>query len=128
MTPKSDIRTFTAATAISRETSRNVEFLNTSDFESQIEICSDMWWQNRTVFLSRGDRFESIQQLEQASFATFQMHTRKNDDGGGVRLTQDWLDMSVEHLSTDVKHLNKYCKDQRAIYSGATGGNYADLH
>ena len=113
--PKSDTSTVTAATTISRETSRKVEFLNSSAFGSHVEMYSGMWWQNRTVFLSRGNHFESIRGLERASFLTFQMHTRKNDDGGGVRLTRDWLDMSVEHLSTYIKHLNKYYKDQRAV-------------
>ena len=113
--PRNDTRAVTAATTISRETSRKVEFLNKSDFGSDLDKYSGMWWQNRTVFLSRWNSFKHIKSLEAASFAKFRMYNGKNGGGGGVRLTRDWLDMSVEHLSSYFKHLNKSYKNQRAI-------------
>jgi hypothetical protein len=101
--------TVAAATA-SRETSRKVDFLSRSNFTSDGEMYSGMWWQNRTVFLS--NHFDNVKMLEFASFNAFEMH---RGGGGTVRLTRDWLDMAVEHLSTFVKHLDLHYKDQTAI-------------
>jgi hypothetical protein len=99
-----------AAATTSRETSRKVDFLSRSNFTSDGEMYSGMWWQNRTVFMSND--FKSIEQLEWATWKAFESH---RGGGGSVRLTRDWLDMSVEHLSTYVKHLDLQYKDQTAI-------------
>jgi hypothetical protein len=93
------------------ETKRKVEFLTESDFFGENEMYSGMWWQNRTVFLT--DHFERITSSEGASFAAFNRQGQK--PGGGVRLTRDWLDMMVEHLSKYVKHLDSHYNKQLAV-------------
>jgi hypothetical protein len=97
---------------VKTETNQKVQFLNRSDFGSDGEIYSGMWWQNRAVFLT--DHFEKVKMLEYASFNAFAMHDGRTS-GGGVLLTRDWLDLSVEHLSKYVKHLDLYYKEKSAV-------------
>jgi hypothetical protein len=98
--------------SVKTETNQKVGFLNISDFGSEGEMYSGMWWQNRTVFLS--NHFDNVKMLEFASFNAFTKHHGRYS-GGGVLLTRNWLDMSVEHLSKYVKHLDFYYKKQTAV-------------
>ena len=88
------------------ESTRRQVNLNKSDFGGRGEMYSGIWWQNRAVFLS--NNFKGVDRLENATFSTFR-------GGGGVRLTRDWLDMSVDHLSKYVKHLNLHYKEQKDV-------------
>lgn len=75
---------------------RTVHFLNPSDFGSYGEYYSGMWWQRRDHFMNTN--YTEIELLEEASFQSFQ----ENRD---IRLTRDWMDFAVEHLSQYVKLL-----------------------
>jgi len=76
---------------------RTIEFLTRSNFKTHNEIYGGMWWHSRDLFLLTS--FDTITMLEHASLNAFIRH------GGSTRLTRDWLDFSVEHLSKYVRHL-----------------------
>lgn len=86
---------------------RDVPFLTLEDLKRNHGLAySGMWWQNRTVFLTMN--FDPLSNLEGASFLVFNRHEKRRGQSvaGGLRMTRDWTDLSVEHLSKFVKHLD----------------------
>jgi hypothetical protein len=79
-------------------TQRTVHFLHPSDFGSYGEYYSGMWWQRLDSF--RNTNYDDIGVPEDVAFKSYIYHHYRD-----IRLTHDWLDFMVEHLSQYVKRM-----------------------
>lgn len=77
---------------------RKVHFLHPSDFNTFGEYYSGMWWQRLDNFINTS--YDEMGVPEDASFKSYIFHHYRD-----IRLTRDWVDFSVEHLSQYVKRL-----------------------
>ena len=77
---------------------RNVLFMKRPEFE-QGDPYSGMWWQDLEHF--HLIKAKDINHLEAASFNAFH---HKRGSSSRVRMTRDWFDLAVEHLSMYHRH------------------------
>jgi len=78
----------------SASNNRSVEFIRPSNLNG-IDIFAASWWQSVPRFLEANVE-RDVENVEGDAFVPIQRAGRGMED---VRMTRDWLDMSVEHLS-----------------------------
>jgi len=73
-------------------------FLTADDVEKSEEFFSAMWWQTLEDFMALN--LDDLKAIEDSSFSAFATGASSDKQPWSrVRMTVDWLDLSVEHLS-----------------------------
>lgn len=71
----------------------DTNWLGMADFYVYLDAFSDSWYMNTELFLNSKQKMDEIDGVEEACFLMFDGKEDK------VRMSLDWLDLSVEHMS-----------------------------